>query len=246
MDTVHKEAVRQILVEKHPDKTILSSPQGIGGDDRCGVWMICKILDSGKYRPHVIFCEDEESGCIGAGKFAKSPYPKKMEDVKFIVEVDRRNAKDAVYYECDNPEFEAFITETTGYKTAEGSYSDICELAPAIKAAAVNLSCGYYKEHNLDHYVVWEEMCATQIALERLCVASQTSEKYEYIRAKGAFSYFGSNEYGYACLTFTWVENGKLEVDYSDGCNEYEAIGYFLACHPDLCLNDVSYDVEYF
>ena len=45
MDTVHKEPVKQVVVEKHEGKTIVSSPQGIGGDDRCGVYMILEILE---------------------------------------------------------------------------------------------------------------------------------------------------------------------------------------------------------
>ena len=33
MDTVHKDAVQQVIYEGN----IISSPQGIGGDDRCGI-----------------------------------------------------------------------------------------------------------------------------------------------------------------------------------------------------------------
>jgi di/tripeptidase len=60
MDTVHKESVKQIVYSDGGDK--ISSPQGIGGDDRCGVYMIMQIVKT--YNCSVLFTEDEEIGCI--------------------------------------------------------------------------------------------------------------------------------------------------------------------------------------
>ncbi len=247
MDTVHSETPKQFIIEKHADKTILSSPQGIGGDDRCGIYMIVKLLDIG-LRPYVVFCEDEEIGCIGAKKFSQSEHVKEME-VNFIVELDRRNANDAVYYDCDNEEFENFITETTGYETDAGTFSDICEIAPKVGVAAVNLSCGYYREHTKDHYVVWEEMINTFNAAKKLCKAD--SERFEYIERKytsNLRSYFDDGfGYGsYVCGTFTWVEQGELKVDYQDGYSDMEVIGSFLYAHQKLSLSKVNVDFEYY
>ena len=248
MDTVHKETVRQIEIEKHPEQTIITSAQGIGGDDRCGVWMICKLLDKG-LRPHVVFCEDEESGCHGARKFSVTRYAREMgKECNFIVELDRRGNNDAVYYDLDNRDFEAFVTGITGYKTAEGSYTDICEIAPEADIAAVNLSCGYYKEHTLEHYVVFEEMKATLEATEKLCEASKECAKFEWKeKAWGIGKYFG-NYYGgssYIAATVTWIQDGELKADYYDGYSEMEIIGYFMLDHPNMCLNEISiqYDV---
>ena len=42
MDTVHRQPVEQICYSA--DRAVAMSPQGIGGDDRCGVWMILQIL----------------------------------------------------------------------------------------------------------------------------------------------------------------------------------------------------------
>ena len=44
-------------------------PDGIGGDDRCGVFNILDILSQG-YLPHVIFSWNEEIGGVGATKFS--------------------------------------------------------------------------------------------------------------------------------------------------------------------------------
>ena len=49
MDTVHKEPVKDFyeFVDKNGNH-ILSSPQGIGGDDRCGIYMILDIIKNHK------------------------------------------------------------------------------------------------------------------------------------------------------------------------------------------------------
>ena len=70
---------------------------------------------------HVLFCEDEEVGCVGAKKFTRGSL---RPQVNYIVELDRRGSNDAVFYRCDNPEFEDFIT-SFGFETAGGSRSDI-------------------------------------------------------------------------------------------------------------------------
>ena len=68
MDTVHRQPVEQICYSA--DGAVAMSPQGIGGDDRCGVWMILQILHTASC--HVLFCEDEEVGCVGAKKFTRT------------------------------------------------------------------------------------------------------------------------------------------------------------------------------
>ena len=86
------------------DGRYLMSPQGIGGDDRCGVYMILQIIN--EVRCHVLFCEDEETGGNGARAFAGSGI---QMDVNYIVEMDRRGNNDAVFYDCSNPEFTEFV-----------------------------------------------------------------------------------------------------------------------------------------
>ena len=54
MDTVHVETPKDFLYEDCGD--IVSSKQGIGGDDRCGIYMILRVLQ--QYNCSVLFCED--------------------------------------------------------------------------------------------------------------------------------------------------------------------------------------------
>ena len=150
LDTVHRKRVKTICYS--PDGKIIMSPQGIGGDDRAGVYMIMNIIKD--YPCHVLFCEDEEQGGIGAGAFIKS---KITPEVNYIVELDRRGNNDAVFYDCDNPDFTEFVT---GFGFAEdfGSFSDISIIAPELGIAAVNISAGYYNEHSPHEYVDMEEI----------------------------------------------------------------------------------------
>lgn len=173
LDTVHRESVKTICYSK--DANIVMSPEGIGGDDRAGVYMILQIIK--KHRCHVLFCEDEEIGGVGAQEFAAGDI---RPEVNYIVELDRQGSNDAVFYDCDNPEFTGFVTGF-GFKEGIGSFSDISIIAPALKVAAVNISTGYYHEHTRHEYV---DLCVMDknIGLVGKMVSS-SSEKFEYVEA---------------------------------------------------------------
>ena len=154
LDTVHNEPVRDICVSN--DKNILMSPQGIGGDDRCGVFALVKIYRLSKIKPWLLFTCNEEIGGLGAKKFCRAhnqrQLPKELDSLKFIIEVDRKGNNDAVFYDCDNPNFEQYITGK-GFTSAQGSFSDISLIAPELGVAAVNLSSGYHHAHTLHEFI---------------------------------------------------------------------------------------------
>ena len=154
LDTVHEQPIRDICLSA--DRNILMSPQGIGGDDRCGVFALVKIFQYAQIKPWLLFCCDEEIGGLGAKKFCLAhqqlQLPKELDNLKFIIELDRKGKNDAVYYRCANTDFENYITGK-GFKTAQGSFSDISLIAPELGVAAVNLSCGYYAAHTRHEYI---------------------------------------------------------------------------------------------
>lgn len=250
MDTVHKELPR--IIELNNGK--ISSPQGIGGDDRCGIYMISKIIE--KHHCSVLFTEDEEIGGVGADKFVHHSCLNGLE-FNYAIELDRRGKNDAVFYECDNPEFEDFITEDGDWKIDFGSYSDICDVAPALGCAAVNLSCGYYNAHTKNEYVVFSEMEANIKKVCKLIERTTENDKFEYIEAKhrwGKYEMYGgwnSEYYDYSsdvqyCFWITFVNlKGKTQYIEYMASNEYEAIGMFMVEHPELTYNDII-DIENF
>ncbi|MBQ6001371.1 MAG: hypothetical protein IJL18_00785, partial [Synergistaceae bacterium] len=192
LDTVHKEPVKQIC--KSPDENILMSPQGIGGDDRCGVYALIKAREASPVKPWLLFTCDEEIGGIGADVFAeehnKDKLPKGLDTLKLLIEIDRKGSKDAVYYDCDNPEFEKYITNK-GFVTATGSFSDISVIAPELGVAAVNLSSGYYNAHTLHEYINRKQLEAVIQKVVGIIIDAVKSDfpKYEYIEKVQKFSY---------------------------------------------------------
>lgn len=150
MDTVYNKqcTLDSIKTFKVEDQSFITSPLGIGGDDRCGVGIICELINSG-LRPTVVFTEDEEIGCVGARKSIKDKkIVQAISNTNFIVEFDRQGNNDAVFYGCKNQEFKKFIFRY-GWEEKQGSYSDISVYGPICNKAAVNLSSAYYNPHTL-------------------------------------------------------------------------------------------------
>ena len=143
MDTVFSLSPRTFYYDK--EQTVLWSPDGLGADDRAGIYAIINLIEAG-YRPSLIFTDMEERGGIGASTLI-AQYPDcPFVECKALIELDRQGKDDAVFYDCDNKTFTELIL---GYdfKKEWGTFTDISIIAPAWNIAAVNLSVGYYNEH---------------------------------------------------------------------------------------------------
>lgn len=143
MDTVFPMPAKEVYYDRV--KNVIWSPEGLGADDRAGIFAILQILKKG-LRPHIILTTDEEKGAVGASILAQEDCP--FKDLRYIVQLDRRNSCDCVFYDCDNPAFTEYI-ENFGFVEAIGSFSDISMICPAWKIAGVNLSIGYRDEHSI-------------------------------------------------------------------------------------------------
>lgn len=248
MDTVHKESVKFIVYAKNKD--MISSPQGIGGDDRCGVYMILNIIQH--YKCSVLFTEDEEIGGVGTKKFLAEYRAKTIdvEPVNYLIELDRKGSSDAVFYDCDNPEFTEFILKDDDWTLDFGTYTDICDIAPAFGVAAVNFSCGYYNAHTIKEYVVRSEMEANIEKVEKLLDRTTQDDWFEYIEAEPYYGGFYGNwetsvrnfsdydDYNtyYICAVGEGGEYIEREID---AMSQIEAVGAFLVEYPDLCFHDI-------
>ena len=220
MDTVHKEQISEVNIIPYTVgnniETRISSPQGIGGDDRCGVWALMDIAK--EFYCYYLFCEDEETGCIGSGKFIKTPYCEKVaKEINYMIEVDRRGLNDAVFYSCDNADFTEWIITNTKFEKAFGTFTDIEELMPKMKVAGVNFSSGYYRAHTTDEYVVKEELEEVISRIKDL-LSLEIPKKFEYVRKT-------YNTYGYGAYSRDRYEDwdsGYFKDRYGNLASYYE------------------------
>lgn len=230
LDTVHKTPVRHIC--KTQNGGILMSPQGIGGDDRCGVYALVTVYEQSAVKPWLLFTCDEEVGGVGASafctRFQKGKLPKKeLESLKMLVEIDRKGRNDAVYYDCDNPEFEEYIT-SKGFETEWGSFSDISLLAPALGVAAVNLSSGYYNAHTQHEYIDRKHLNATVKKVVEIVAdtAKPDFPQYEYIESYrfSRYGYGGWGDWGRGTYPLVLEDAPSLKKVPEDIRDEYAAL----------------------
>lgn len=182
MDTVFEKPVKDLFYDQK--KNVMWSPQGLGADDRAGVYAIIKIINSG-LRPHVILTTDEESGCLGAAELAKLECP--FEKLQYCIQLDRRGTNDCVFYDCENIEFVEYV-EKFGFTEAYGSFSDICEICPEWGVAGVNLSVGYVDEHSFQELFYISPFLSTIEKVKRM-LREENIPYFKYIPNPYAFNW---------------------------------------------------------
>lgn len=166
-----------------PMKTTMWHPDGMGADDRAGILMIYRILQTTNLRPSIIITTDEEIGAVGAQRMLANRYFSNQK-FNFLVQLDRRGFNDSVYYNCANSEFERYIN-SFGFKTNFGTFTDISVLAPVLKCAAVNLSVGYEDEHSYTerlNFAYW--YCTFNKVCKILKAELKCSHPFKYIPAR--------------------------------------------------------------
>jgi di/tripeptidase len=155
MDSVHDKRSTMFHLEGQK----LSSDNGIGADDKCGILAVFESLKNCDV--NAVFFVDEEIGCIGATKCDKSIF----DNVMYFVEVDRRGNTDVI----DNLAFPCSVSEKFAdameplmrqhqLEFENGSYTDLSEIIPEVKKSGINLCAGYYNAHFINEYVMLDEL----------------------------------------------------------------------------------------
>ena len=243
MDTVFAQPVENMFYDER--KGVLWSPEGLGADDRAGVFSILKILQE-NLRPSVILTTDEEKGGIGALALSKIPCP--IPDLKYMIELDRRGTNDCVFYDCYVPEFIQYV-ETFGFCEQWGTFSDISYLMPAWKKCGVNLSVGYQNEHSVSETLHVNPLYDTIKKVSTMLKEEFIPDfEYDELYSKGyGYGYYGCG-YGWSSYEDWWTGDRKESAD-GQHCSlckklfmEYELFpmktsrgGYKFLC-PD-CIN---------
>lgn len=208
MDTVFSKppALDNFLYD--PKKFILWAPGGAGFDDRTGIYIIIKMIERG-YKPHIIFTDGEEQGGIGAQDliihFPKCPFNK----CKYLIELDRANKHDMVFYDCDNKNFTKYI-KSFNFQEAIGSFTDISFIMGQWEIAGVNLSVGYMDQHTGMERLNTKWCDITINKLEKMLKAASSADFYEYISLE---PFFMCPDYNCIICNESVGKNGYLNVN---------------------------------
>lgn len=171
MDTVEKQfdtsLMKFVNIRTYKNKKFLRGYGIIGGDDKCGIYIILKILES-KPDFNFIFSVSEENGLLGIIEVVTK---QDFSNVSYGLVLDRRGNKDII---CVDNGFgvKAFedelksIGKDFGYEAIRGGTSDANQIKSKISCA--NLSCGYYNSHTEKEYVSLEDLARAYSYVEKI------------------------------------------------------------------------------
>ena len=159
MDQVQERHSKDFIAYEAEDIIIGFSPkireqQGLGADDKCGLWIGLKCLQ--KFEAlKLAFFVGEEVGCKGSG-LANMAF---FDDCRFVIEPDRKGAEDLITQIgwtplCSDVFLKDIGFKKFGYKETDGMMTDIEALKDnGLMLSCINLSCGYYKPHSNEEFV---------------------------------------------------------------------------------------------
>ena len=159
MDQVQDKHSKDFIAYEAEDIIIGFSPkrreqQGLGADDKCGIWIGLKCLQ--KFEAlKLAFFVGEEIGCKGSGQ-AEMDF---FSDCRFVIEPDRKGAEDLITQIgwtplCSDEFLKDIGYQKFGYKETDGMMTDIEALKDnGLAISCINLSCGYYKPHTDQEFV---------------------------------------------------------------------------------------------
>jgi len=211
LDTVGS-AAPDIIVEKQKVGTVLRSTNGqvIGGDDKCGVFAVLKLITNKAIDTPLsgLLCVAEETGCNGA-RHAMEHHFDKFDNVLFNITIDRRGNTDIITQNCDyqlcSKEMEEMLGKwgkEFGLKIESGSISDVSEIVSHLDINGINLFAGYYNAHSGSEYIVMEQLYESlgfiRSILPRLTVYFEANpDKIKYEPTKAISQWAGAYNYGH-------------------------------------------------
>ena len=252
MDTVHSFKEPEIIETIKDSSKVYTSLEGIGGDDKVGVFIclyLLKKLDNLK----VVFFVGEESGGVGSNGVDE----KFFNDVGYVLQVDRHGNSDYVndymWEPSTTKEFDdriAKILDKYGYKESSGMFTDVFNLKEneAISVCGCNFSCGYYLPHTNNEYVVERDVYNT-ISLLKDIIKALGYKLYEHEFKYSGYGYYNKrnhgNEYDNYDDALTAAEKKYEEKEYGSYNTASDVIGTCEECGlygiPIIVYHDKDY-----
>ncbi len=157
--------INEIIALKPESKKVL------GGDDRCGVWIMIKLIEEGYTDFAYLFCYDEEKGCCGSRQF-------NLDDgFTCVIGLDRRGTGEFAFYKGHNRAFYKLFIDL-GLAPVEGSRSDCAIVSDKMGIASINLAIGFYQEHTSDEYIVFPQTVKVLNLLKNKSLTEKLSNNF--------------------------------------------------------------------
>jgi putative aminopeptidase FrvX len=205
-DTVHKVNLNLTVVEGYQKgETILKGvdcvtgkPTGIGGDDKCGVFLALEMLDT-LPNVKVAFFVSEEIGCRGS----QHADPEFFKNVGYAIQYDSPEGNSMSLTLMGRYLFNQkseFADKVTGLIKEHGisnwayhPYTDAWQIVEKFDIACLNLAAGYYQYHTANEYVVVDDVeNGYQLGLKLVEVLGEN----KYSNKKEERSYLLNDGYG--------------------------------------------------
>jgi putative aminopeptidase FrvX len=170
-DTVHKVNLNLTVVEGYQKgETVLKGvdcvtgkPTGIGGDDKCGVFLALEMLGT-LPNVKVAFFVSEEIGCRGS----QHADPEFFKNVGYAIQYDSPEGNSMSLTLMGRYLFNQkseFADKVTGLIKEHGisnwayhPYTDAWQIVEKFDIACLNLAAGYYQYHTANEYVVVDDV----------------------------------------------------------------------------------------
>lgn len=160
MDEIHNLNIpRKIMLKNNLIWAVTEDtkqPCGLGADDKFGICIILQLL---KILPDIKVCFTVQEESYGIGAIEAQLNSEFFSNIRFMIEPDRRGNSDIIVEtNCLKIASDEFLEDISDllqkykYKPAIGTFTDIGVLKKTVNVSAINLSCGYYKEHTSREY----------------------------------------------------------------------------------------------
>lgn len=189
MDTV--QSLEDCFLAEHIDikeDYFLEGLGTIGGDDKCGIYIILRLLQKG-YDINFAFTVEEEIGLHGSTFLAKNE-EKRLKECLYGITLDRKGNSDIICYDngYGTLEFEKALEkvgEEFGYKGTFGVLSDADVFNETMSCA--NLSVGYYNVHTKTEFVILKDLVKAEQFAESILL--NINERFEIPESRYTYYY---------------------------------------------------------
>lgn len=206
------------------------SQQGLGADDKNGIWVALNLLSRYDVCKVALF-HGEEIGCVGSSDADMDFF----NDCRFVLQCDRKGGSDFIT-SASGVELcsEDFINDSGfslfGYNVQYGMMTDVMQLKhDGLKVSACNISCGYYHPHTDQEITVFSEL---NNCLELCCHIFENCVRvypheykrpvYEYPYVYNGCSY--GNGFYYSTKKDERKDSDKIIELYETLCEDYDWI----------------------